>query len=444
MKRTKVLFVVGLLLLGAAGAGLVHWADTAEAIAAEGADAGGGGSVWQTLQGYFRRLTGGDTQQDAEAGPAQESAVEHALKHLDPTYVCPMHSQIVRNEPGTCPICGMVLVSVAVDGPMEGGQPVVSISPAVENNLGVRTAQVEHGALARRIDTVGYVDLDENRISHVHLRTEGWIERLMVKSEGERVETGQLLFEVYSPTLVNAQEEYLQAVATGNKALAVASRERLESVGVSPSQIKAIARAGKARQLTQVYAPQDGVVSALNVREGMYVKPATEVMTLADLSSVWLLAEVFERQAHWVQAGQPAEVRLSYAPGRQWEGLVEYVYPQLDLKTRTLKVRLRFDNPGEALKPNMFADVTLFAGPKGDVLSIPREALIRTGSEERVILALGDGRFQARRVTSGIESGDRVEIRQGLEEGEQVVTSGQFLIDSESSMKASLSRMSGK
>ncbi|MGD9391000.1 MAG: efflux RND transporter periplasmic adaptor subunit, partial [Thioalkalispiraceae bacterium] len=179
----------------------------------------------------------------------------------------------------------------------------------------------------------------------------------------------------------------------------------------------------------------------LNVREGMFVMPQQEVMSLADLSSIWLLAEVFESQADWVKVGNYADVKLSYLPGREWEGKVEYIYPSLNPKTRTLKVRLRFDNPQEVLKPNMFADVTIYGGARSDIIIIPREALIRTGKEQRVILAVGEGRYRPRKVKAGIEAGDWVEIVEGLREGETVVTSGQFLIDSEASLKASLQRM---
>jgi Cu(I)/Ag(I) efflux system membrane fusion protein len=191
-----------------------------------------------------------------------------------------------------------------------------------------------------------------------------------------------------------------------------------------------------------VYASQDGIVSLLKVREGMFVQPAIEVMSLADLSSVWLLAEVFESQADWVKEGQFADVHLSYLPGKVWEGRVEYIYPSLSQKTRTLKVRLRFDNPGEQLKPNMYADVTIYGGAKKDVIVIPREALIRTGNEQRVILSQGKGRYTPRDVIAGIESGDWIEIISGLNVGDTVVTSGQFLIDSEASLKASIARMS--
>jgi Cu(I)/Ag(I) efflux system membrane fusion protein len=173
----------------------------------------------------------------------------------------------------------------------------------------------------------------------------------------------------------------------------------------------------------------------------MFVMPSKEVMSLADLSSIWILAEVFEKQADWIREKQSADVTLSYLPGRTWEGEVEYIYPSLNPKTRTLKVRLRFDNADESLKPNMFASVTIYAGPKSEIIVIPREALIRTGTDERVILSMGNGRFQPRKVVAGMESGDWIEISRGLEEGDVVVTSGQFLLDSEASLKASLQRM---
>jgi len=226
-----------------------------------------------------------------------------------------------------------------------------------------------------------------------------------------------------------------------NDYLKRASRERLEALGMSSAQVGQVARDRRSSQRVRILASQDGVVDGLNVREGMYVKPATEVLTLADLSSVWLLVDVFERQSDWVAVGQPAEVRLGYLPGRVWAGEVEFVYPTIDPKTRTLQARLRFDNPDDALKPDMYANVRIYAGPKDEVLSIPREALIKTGKTERVIVSLGDGRFRAQEVIAGMESGDFVEIINGLNEGDTVVTSGQFLIDSEASLRASFNRM---
>ncbi|WJW74279.1 efflux RND transporter periplasmic adaptor subunit [Thiohalobacter sp. IOR34] len=378
----------------------------------------------------------------AEAPQAGDQAAPEKSGEREILYwVAPMDPSYRSDKPGKSPM-GMDLVPVYAD--QGGGEAMVSIDPAVVQNLGVRTAPVERGTLWRRIDTVGYVDYDERRLSHVHLRTDGWIDKLYVKSDGESVKKGEVLFELYSRELVNAQEEYLQALKAGNQYLRGASRDRLIALGMSREQLNELKRTRKISQLVRYHAQQDGVVDGLNVREGMYVKPATEVMTLADLSSVWLLVDVFERQSNWVEVGQPAEVSLPYLPGRTWEGEVEFVYPRIDPKTRTLQVRLRFDNPQETLKPDMYADVRIYAGPKKGVLSIPTEALIRTGDSARVVLALGEGRFDVREVVPGMESGDRVEIIRGLEEGETVVTSAQFLIDSEASLRASFKRMGGK
>ncbi|MBI4006430.1 MAG: efflux RND transporter periplasmic adaptor subunit [Gammaproteobacteria bacterium] len=424
-----------------------------------------------------------------QAKPHYETALEHAVKHLDPAYYCPMHPQVTSHKLGRCPICGMDLVSLASAGSESGavtgereilyyrnpmGQPdispvpkkdsmgmdyipvyedetngdaesgvptIVTVQPEVVNNLGVRTEKVERTTLSRRIDTVGYVGYNESLIGHVHLRTEGWIERLAVNTIGDRVARGDLLFTLYSPTLVNAQEEFLQAYERGNERLINASRQKLKALGVSTSQIEALTQSRKAERTISVFAHQAGVVSDLKVREGMYVEPATETMTLVDLGSVWLLAEVFERYVAWVEAGQQAEARIPSMPERIWKGSVDYIYPDLDPVTRTLKVRLRFDNPDEALKPNMFAHINILASPRMDVLTVPRDAVIRDGEGERVILALGEGRFAPRAIITGIESDERVEVLEGLAEGDQVVVSAQFLLDSEASLKASFRRM---
>ncbi len=368
------------------------------------------------------------------------SAIATAEEDKEVLYwVAPMDPNYQRDKPGKSPM-GMDLIPFYAG---EGGDgSTVTISPVVVQNLGVRTAKAELSKLWRGIDTVGYIAYDESRVSHIHLRTEGWIEKLTVESEGERVKKDEFLFDLYSPLLVSVQEELVTAIATGNKRLIAASKERLSALGISANQINTLAKTQKVKQLISVYAPQDGVVSHFPVRDGMFIKPSQNVMTLGDLSSVWLLAEVFERQSQWVEVGQQAEVSLSYVPGRVWKGRVEYIYPDLDPKTRTLKVRLRFDNPDEKLKPNMYANVKIYGGATEDTIVIPLEGLIRTGREERVIIALGKGRFEARIVTAGIESGEYVEILEGIDEGELIVISGQFLIDSEASMLASLNRMS--
>ena len=354
-------------------------------------------------------------------------------------WVAPMDPNYRRDKPGKSPM-GMDLIPVYAGQNEEKGSDV-TISPEVVQNLGVRTALAKKQPMERRIDTVGYVALDETKISHVHLRTEGWVEKLWIKFEGESIQEGQLLFQYYSPALVNAQEEFLQAAASKNSALIQASRQRLLSLGVTEKQANNLEKTRKTQNLVSFFAPQQGIVSMLAIREGMYVKPMMDLMTLVDLRTVWLQTAVFERQTDWVAMGGRAEAQLAYMPGERWTGKVDFIYPVLDPKTRTLKVRLRFDNPNERLKPNMYAKVIIFAPPRPDILTIPREAIIRSGQGERVVLALGEGRFQSRHIQSGMESDGLVEIRSGLQEGDAVVTSAQFLIDSQASLQGSLTRM---
>jgi Cu(I)/Ag(I) efflux system membrane fusion protein len=354
-------------------------------------------------------------------------------------WVAPMDANYRRDEPGKSPM-GMDLVPVYADE-VDSQPGTVKIDPTVVNNLGVRTARAERGALSRHIDTVGYVQFDEDTLHHVHTRVDGWIEKLATKATGDQVEQGQLLFELYSPTLVNAQQEFLAALRSNNAVLRQASRERLTALGVTEGEIARLEKERTVRQRVRVYAEADGVIAHLAVREGIFVTPANEVMSIAELDKVWVLAEVFEREAAWVKPGQMAMVELDYLPGKMWHGTVDYVYPELDPKTRTLTVRIRFDNEDEMLRPNMFARVTIYAEDTGSVVHVPREAVIRGGTIDRVVVALGEGRYRSRKVTLGIESHDRVAIRSGLEAGEEIVVSGQFLIDSESNIEAALARM---
>jgi len=353
-------------------------------------------------------------------------------------WVAPMDPNYKRDEPGKSPM-GMDLVPVYAGDELSGD--AVTISPAVENNLGVRTAPAIVRPLWRRIEATGYVGFDEKRISHINLRTKGWITRLLVDAEGERVKKDDLLFEFYSPELVNAQKEYLQARKRSDSRLKEGSTEKLLALGMNRSGIDALARRGKSSDNIRVVAPQDGIITVLNIREGMYVQPNTTIMSLADLSSVWLQAEIFESQAEWVAAGQAAEARLDYMPGEVFTGQVDYVYPVLDPKTRTLRARLLFENPGERLKPNMYARVSIFGKLHPNALSIPREALIRAPGRDRVVVALGDGRFRVFEVMTGMESGEFVEILAGIEEGDEIVTSAQFLLDSEASLAGSIQRL---
>ncbi len=319
-----------------------------------------------------------------EASKPAVSAAAAPSERQPVKYRHPMNPAIFSDTPAKDEM-GMDYIPVYADDGKTDAGPGVRIAPEVVNNLGVRTAPVERGDLSRRIETVGYVDYDERALSHVHLRANGWVENLKVRTLGERVRKGDLLLEVYAPELVNAQKEYLQALGGILESLKTAARDRLLALGVPESQIQQVEKERRVPQLTAVYARQDGIVAALNIREGMYVQPEMELMTLADVSTVWVKVEAFEQQAGWLAVGQKAEVRLPHAPGETWEGTVEYIYPDVDVKTRAVRARLRFPNPGERLKFNMFADVTIHAAPRARVLSIPREALIRAGGESRVI-----------------------------------------------------------
>ena len=391
------------------------------------------------MDANYRRDKPGKSPMGMELVPVyKEQATEVEEKKLL-YWVAPMDANYRRDKPGKSPM-GMDLVPVYEEAGGDTG--AVIISPAMVQNLGVRTALTEKGRLGRMIDTVGYVSFDESLISHIHLRVEGWIEKLYVANEGERVKKGDPLFELYSPALVNAQEEYLEALKSNNQRLIGFSRDRLLSLDISADQVEKLRKTRKVKQNVTFRARQDGIVTSLSTPQGMFVKPATRVMSLVDISRVWVQVEVFERQAGWVDNGLPAEMTLAFLPGRTWEGDVVYVYPELDKKTRTLRVRLQFDNPEENLKPNMYANVKLYAGIKDDILFVPSEAIINSGRMTRVLIAKERGKFFAREVKTGIESGEYTEIIKGLQEGEKVVVSGQFLIDSEASLKGSLTRMS--
>ncbi|MCA1779768.1 MAG: efflux RND transporter periplasmic adaptor subunit [Xanthomonadaceae bacterium] len=380
--------------------------------------------------------------QDRDSGSA---AGESFSGERDILYwVAPMDPNYRRDEPGKSPM-GMDLVPVYVNG--EGGDsatPSIRIDPAVINNIGVQIAEVQRGTLARRIDTVGFITPDADRVAHVHVRTEGWIERLEADNEGEAVTRGDVLFEIYSPALVSAQDEYLQARRVGQQAMINASRQRLFALGMSADQVAALERSGEVRQRFSVRSPQDGYVMELNVREGMFVQPGTTIMSLADLSEIWVDVDVFEQQIDWVESGQRASMQLPFAPQRVWRGEVDYVYPTIRPESRTARVRLSFENPDLQLKPNMYATVGIEVAPREDVVHVPTQAVIRTGRQERVMLALGEGRFRPAEVRTGLESDGRTEIVEGLSPGERIVVSSQFLIDSEASMDASLLRMLGE
>ncbi len=360
----------------------------------------------------------------------------------DPIYwVAPMDPEYRRDAPGKSPM-GMDLIPVYENAGAETENGLIKISPEVVNNLGVRTAIVKREALRSEIKTVGYVQYDEDQLVHIHPRVEGWIEKLHVKSAGDPVKSGQPLYEIYSPELVNAQEEMVFAMDRKNQRLVQAAEDRLKALQLPVSAIKRLKKSKKVRQTITFYTPQSGVVDNLNIRQGFFVKPGTTLMSIGTLDQVWVEAEVFERQAFQVSSGLPVTMTLDFLPGKTWKGEVDYVYPTLDAKTRTIKIRLRFNNKNYDLKPNMFAQVVIHASDDNETLLVPKEAVIRTGSLDRVVLALGDGRYKSVVVTVGRFDDQHAEILTGLEPGERIVVSAQFLLDSESSKTADFSRMS--
>jgi len=371
-------------------------------------------------------------------GFATEQSGSATEGEKEPLYwVAPMDPNYRRDEPGKSPM-GMDLVPV-YEMP-EGG---VSIDPSVEQNLGVRTSPVTLGPLPRRIATVGYVQLDEEQLSHVHTRVDGWVETLNVSSIGDRVEQGEQLFTLYSPALVNAQEDYLAALRSNSRPLITASRQRLLALGLDEDHIAALRKRGRAEQAVAFEAPRSGILTDLKVREGMYVTPSLEMMAVGRLDSVWVIAEVFERQAGWLALGQPVTMTLASYPGEEWSGRVEYIYPELNETTRTTQLRIHFDNPDWRLRPNMYAQLEILAGDGEPRLSVPRQAVIRGSRIDRVVMRMAEGSYRSVPVKTGMESAGRVEILDGLAEGDEVVVSGQFLIDSESNIDAEMMRMDG-
>ena len=374
---------------------------------------------------------------------SQQTTAMNETSEPAPIYwVAPMDANYKRDKPGKSPM-GMDLVPVYEEkaNGVDEGAGTIRISANVINNLGVRTVTATYKPLHNRIDTVGYVTYDEDKLVHIHPRVDGWIEKLHVKTVGSVVKKNQPLYDIYSPELVNAQEEYLLALERNNKRLMSAAENRLVALQLPKSAIKALKQSRRVQQNITFYAPQKGVIENLKIREGFYVKPGATLMSIGDLSQVWVEAEVFERQAAQVKVGTKVTMRLDYLPGKEFMGQVDFIYPTLEVKTRTVKVRLRFDNQSGDFKPNMFAQVTIHTSDAAPALLIPKEALIRTGHQDRVVLALGGGNFKSIAVTVGRFDSESVEILTGLADGEEVVSSAQFLLDSESSKSSDFRRM---
>lgn len=363
-------------------------------------------------------------------------------------YTCSMHPEVLQNDPGACPICEMELIPL--DPASYTFTDTLAIDPVMVQNMGVRIAPVVTGPLTKTIRTVGTVDYDESEVRDVNIKVSGWIEKLHVDFVGARVEAGQPLFELYSPQLFAAQEEYLLAWRNRNQTPAVrgaddllaAARTRLEYFDITDPQIEQLQEAGEPTKTLTIDSPHTGVVIAKHANEGMKVDPGMQVFRIADLSKVWVLVTLYEYQLPYVEQGMAATMSLPYIPGQTFEGEVIYVYPYLEKQTREVQVRLEFDNPHNTLKPGMFANVTLENTLAAEKTLAPRSAVIDTGERQVAFVSLGQGRFEPRDVRLGVQTGDgMVEIISGLKPGEMVVTSGQFLIDSESKIREARAKM---
>jgi RND family efflux transporter MFP subunit len=409
-------------------------------------------------------------------------------------YTCGMHPQIIQDHPGNCPICGMKLTPIrkqagtgpttAVSGerkikfykstmnpgetsPQPGKDsmgmdmvPVyedaanesqtIAIDPSTIQTMGIRTAEVTRGPLRRLIRTVANVDYDETALADVTTKYKGWIEKLYVDSTGALVNPGDPLFEIYSPELYSAQTEFLAALggesgspSAEDHALLDSARTKLKFYDISDAQIAELEKTRQAKKTLTITAPISGFVVEKNVVAGQMVEAGMKLYRLADIGVVWVYAQVYEQDLSAVQLGQEATMTLSYLPDRKFRGRVTYVYPTVDEKTRTARVRMEFHNPGYFLKPGMFATVELVADIAPSALLVPDSAVLRSGQKNTVFIALPGGKFEARTVTLGLSAeNNQDQVLSGLSEGARIVTSGQFMLDSESQLREAIQKMS--
>lgn len=431
-------------------------------------------------------LTGCGRGQSSTAGDA-------AGKTL---YTCGMHPQVIQDKPGNCPICGMKLTpirkqagssatpSASSTNPVErkvkyykstmnAGEisqtpgkdsmgmemiPVhedegamqsqsIEIDPATRQTMDIRTATVTRGPLRRTIRTVGTVDYNETALEEVTTKFKGWIEKLNVDATGQQVHRGDPLFEVYSPELYSAQREYLLALeqgtnVSGSSALRTSAKTKLKFFDISEEQINELEHTREPSKTLRILSPMDGFVVEKLVVQGQMVEPGMKIYRLADLGLVWVQAQIYEQDLSYIKLGQEATVTLSYLPDREFRGRVTYIYPNVDEKTRTARVRMEFHNPGFFLKPGMFATVQVVSEMEPSVLLVPDMAILRSGEKNTVFVALDGGRFDPRKVVLGPQAeNDMYQVISGLKEGERIVTSGQFMLDSESQLREAIQKM---
>jgi len=367
-------------------------------------------------------------------------------------YRNPMNPEVTSPTP-TKDAMGMDYVPVYAEADEPKGS--VKIDAVTVQNIGVRTAIAKRSILSHIVRAVGRVAYDEERIVRLHPKTEGWIETLRVDKTGQQVKKDQDLLSIYSPQLVAGQQEYILAlnnlkvlekspiedIRRGAEELVSSSRERLKLLDVPAHQLHDLTHDRNIKKSLHIHTPADGIVINIGAREGQYVTPETELYMIADLSKVWVYADIYEYELPWVKVGDPVEMQLAGVPGRIFNGHLAFIYPYAEAKTRTIKVRLVFDNAEFLLKPELFADVTIYAGKQADAVVIPSEAVIRSGAKTQVFVVRGAGKFEPREITVGLLSNNEIAVLDGLKEGEEVVTSAQFLIDSESKLREATAKM---
>ncbi|KPA16959.1 hemolysin D [Candidatus Magnetomorum sp. HK-1] len=391
----------------------------------------------------------------------QRSINLHSSPHLSEKdssektlFTCGMHPWIISEEAGNCPICGMKLTPKRDNDSLEKESSSidgvnVSIDPVVRQNMGIRLGSVQKAPAIHTIRTYGHITFDETRVSRVSPKTSGWYEKLYVDFTGQAVKKGDPLLEIYSPELLTAQEEYLSAYRNSKRLkgrddndFLKSARRRLLYFGVAKKEINAIERSGKVNKTIIIRSPFTGVVTQKNVVQGDYVKAGMTIYTIVDLTTVWVEAHIYEYEVDQVHVGQQAEMKLPYHPGKIFTGKITYIYPYLQQKTRDVVVRIVFSNPKLVLKPDMYADVYIKTHLEQEGLMIPLESVIRSGERNLVFVKISQGTFSPRAVTMGKTLDNHmVQIYNGLKAGEQVVISGQFLLDSESKLKEAVQKM---
>jgi Cu(I)/Ag(I) efflux system membrane fusion protein/cobalt-zinc-cadmium efflux system membrane fusion protein len=370
------------------------------------------------------------------------------------SYTCGMHPMIVIDEPGLCPLCQMDLTPLKA-GTGGTGDQVIVIDPVTSQKMGIRTALAVPIPLVQTIRTVGLVGYEEPGQTAVNAKISGWVDELMINQSGQEVRKGQPLLSLYSPELVAAQKELLIALKSlreikgsgfpdaeeDARSLLDSARRRLELWDISPEQIKRLERSGRVERNLTLLSPAEGIVSKKKVRKGEYVQAGAELMEISSLKKVWVYADIYEDEIPWVKVGQGAEVKFPFS-SESVSGPITQLYPYLDAATRTVKARIELDNDLRELKPDMYADVTIRTAATAPVLTIPVEAVLFSGVRERVFLALGDGKFEPREVRTGLQDENgNIEIVSGLVSGDRVVTSAQFMLDSESKLREALQKM---